>query len=126
MRDVVIRFDNLWGMSFPYVMPLHQSPTDGGDYRSFHFHIEFHPPLRKPHHLVPVLPSTAKFAVSVVAQVLLDAVALLSATFVPPVVGVALGIGVAGFGVLVGTVPPQPERLMKRLRQSPIFQCVAR
>jgi len=49
LRDVVIRFDNLWGMSFPYVMPLHQSPTDGGDYRSFHFHIEFHPPLRKPH-----------------------------------------------------------------------------
>jgi UDPglucose--hexose-1-phosphate uridylyltransferase len=29
-------------------MPLHQAPTDGGDYRGFHFHIEFHPPLRKP------------------------------------------------------------------------------
>jgi UDPglucose--hexose-1-phosphate uridylyltransferase len=49
LREVVIRFDNLWHMSFPYVMPLHQAPTDGGDYRSFHFHIEFHPPLRKPH-----------------------------------------------------------------------------
>jgi UDPglucose--hexose-1-phosphate uridylyltransferase len=35
-------------MPFPYVMPLHQAPTDGGDYTSFHFHIEFHPPLRKP------------------------------------------------------------------------------
>src|SRR6267378_529353 len=33
---------------FPYVMPLHQAPTDGGDYSGFHFHIEFHPPLRKP------------------------------------------------------------------------------
>ena len=28
-------------------MPLHQAPTDGGDYRGFHFHIEFHPPLRR-------------------------------------------------------------------------------
>ena len=35
-------------MPFPYVMPLHQAPTDGGDHRGFHFHIELHPPLRKP------------------------------------------------------------------------------
>ena len=48
LKDVVVRFDNLWQMSFPYVMPLHQAPTDGSDYRGFHFHIEFHPPLRKP------------------------------------------------------------------------------
>ena len=48
LREVAIRFDNLWRMPFPYVMPLHQAPTDGGDYTSFHFHIEFHPPLRKP------------------------------------------------------------------------------
>ncbi|HKC65391.1 MAG TPA: galactose-1-phosphate uridylyltransferase [Pyrinomonadaceae bacterium] len=48
LREVLIRFDNMWHTSFPYVMPLHQAPTDGGDYRSFHFHIEFHPPLRKP------------------------------------------------------------------------------
>jgi len=48
LKDVLVRFDNLWQMPFPYVMPLHQAPADGGDYRSFHFHIEFHPPLRKP------------------------------------------------------------------------------
>jgi UDPglucose--hexose-1-phosphate uridylyltransferase len=48
LSEVLIRFDNLWQMSFPYVMPLHQAPTDGGDYGGFHFHIEFHPPLRKP------------------------------------------------------------------------------
>ena len=48
LREALIRFDNLWHMPFPYVMPLHQAPTDGGDYRSFHFHVEFHPPLRKP------------------------------------------------------------------------------
>lgn len=48
LRIVSIKFDNLWRMPFPYVMPLHQAPTDNGDYRGFHFHIEFHPPLRKP------------------------------------------------------------------------------
>lgn len=48
LKEVLVRFDNLWQMPFPYVMPLHQAPTDGGDYRGFHFHIEFHPPLRKP------------------------------------------------------------------------------
>ena len=48
LREMLIRFDNLWQMPFPYVMPLHQAPTDGGDHRGFHFHIEFHPPLRKP------------------------------------------------------------------------------
>jgi len=48
LRTVAIRFDNLWRRSFPYVMVLHQAPTDGGDYRGFHFHIQFHPPLRKP------------------------------------------------------------------------------
>lgn len=48
LRNVVVKYDNLWQMPFPYVMALHQAPTDGGDYRDFHFHIEFHPPLRKP------------------------------------------------------------------------------
>ncbi|HKZ81550.1 MAG TPA: galactose-1-phosphate uridylyltransferase [Pyrinomonadaceae bacterium] len=48
LRQVLIKFDNLWRMPFPYVMPLHQAPTDGGDYGGFHFHIEFHPPLRRP------------------------------------------------------------------------------
>lgn len=48
LRETLIRLDNLWNISFPYVMPLHQAPTDGGDYSGFHFHIEFHPPLRKP------------------------------------------------------------------------------
>jgi UDPglucose--hexose-1-phosphate uridylyltransferase len=45
---VLVKFDNLWRMPFPYVMPLHQAPTDGGDHRAFHFHVEFHPPLRRP------------------------------------------------------------------------------
>jgi UDPglucose--hexose-1-phosphate uridylyltransferase len=48
LKETLVRFDNLWKMPFPYVMALHQAPLDGADYRGFHFHIEFHPPLRKP------------------------------------------------------------------------------
>ncbi|MBO0859555.1 MAG: galactose-1-phosphate uridylyltransferase [Chloracidobacterium sp.] len=48
LKRILAKFDNLWRMPFPYVMPLHQAPTDGGDHRGFHFHIEFHPPLRRP------------------------------------------------------------------------------
>jgi UDPglucose--hexose-1-phosphate uridylyltransferase len=48
LKNVLIKFDNLWKMSFPYIMALHQAPTDGDDYSAFHFHLEFHPPLRKP------------------------------------------------------------------------------
>jgi UDPglucose--hexose-1-phosphate uridylyltransferase len=48
LKTVLVKFDNLWQMPFPYVMVLHQAPTNRGDYSSFHFHIEFHPPLRKP------------------------------------------------------------------------------
>jgi UDPglucose--hexose-1-phosphate uridylyltransferase len=48
LKQLTVRYDNLWRMPFPYVMPLHQAPTDGGEHRGFHFHIEFHPPLRKP------------------------------------------------------------------------------
>ena len=47
LRETLIRLDNLWRMSFPYVMVLHQAPTDK-PYPGFHFHIEIHPPLRKP------------------------------------------------------------------------------
>ena len=48
LKDVTVRYDNLWKQPFPYVMPLHQAPTDGGDYRDFHFFIGFLPPLRRP------------------------------------------------------------------------------
>jgi UDPglucose--hexose-1-phosphate uridylyltransferase len=48
LKDVTVRFDNLWRMSFPYVQVLHQAPTDSGDYRAYHFFVAFHPPLRRP------------------------------------------------------------------------------
>jgi UDPglucose--hexose-1-phosphate uridylyltransferase len=48
LKETLVRFDNLWQMSFPYVLVLHQAPTDGKRAEGFHFHIEFHPPLRSP------------------------------------------------------------------------------
>jgi UDPglucose--hexose-1-phosphate uridylyltransferase len=48
LREVLARCDNLWRQPFPYVMALHNAPTDGGDHTGFGFHIELHPPLRKP------------------------------------------------------------------------------
>jgi len=49
LKGLLVRYDNLWRMSFPYVLTLHHAPTDGADHSGFHFHIECHPPLRKPH-----------------------------------------------------------------------------
>jgi len=48
MVEVATRYDNLWSMPFPYVMAVHQAPSDGRDHTCYPFHIEFHPPLRKP------------------------------------------------------------------------------
>ncbi len=48
LQETLVRMDNLWRMSFPYVMVLHQAPTDGELHPGFHFHIQIHPPLRKP------------------------------------------------------------------------------
>ena len=48
LRETLVRLDNLWRTSFPYVMVLHQAPTKGSPYPGFHFHIQIHPPLRKP------------------------------------------------------------------------------
>jgi UDPglucose--hexose-1-phosphate uridylyltransferase len=47
LKEVTVRFDNLWQMSFPYVMSLHQAPTDE-EYSAYHFFMAFHPPLRQP------------------------------------------------------------------------------
>lgn len=46
LKTVLKKFDNLWGISMPYIMVMHQKPTDGKDHPGSHFHIEFYPPLR--------------------------------------------------------------------------------
>jgi UDPglucose--hexose-1-phosphate uridylyltransferase len=48
LKRLLVRLDNLWTQPFPYVLTLHQAPTDGRQYSGFHFHVELHPPLRRP------------------------------------------------------------------------------
>ena len=46
LRDVVQRYDALWGLRMPYVLAVHQAPV--GDHPHYPLHVEFHPPLRAP------------------------------------------------------------------------------
>ncbi len=46
LRDVVRRYDGLWGFRMPYVLAVHQAPV--GDHPHYPFHLELHPPLRAP------------------------------------------------------------------------------
>lgn len=46
MKQVLTAFDRLFDVSFPYIMAIHQRPTDGNEHGYYHFHIEFYPPMR--------------------------------------------------------------------------------
>jgi UDPglucose--hexose-1-phosphate uridylyltransferase len=46
LKQVLAAFDRLFDRSFPYIMAIHQRPSDGGNYEHYHFHIEFYPPMR--------------------------------------------------------------------------------
>ncbi|HBQ64659.1 MAG TPA: galactose-1-phosphate uridylyltransferase [Clostridiales bacterium] len=47
VRDTVGMLDELFGIPFPYMMCMHQSPVNSGDFGSYyHFHVEFFPPMR--------------------------------------------------------------------------------
>ena len=45
LRRLTIRYDNLFGVSFPYSAGIHQSPTDGQPHPEWHLHMHFYPPL---------------------------------------------------------------------------------
>ena len=46
LKTILLKYDNLWDKPMPYVMVLHQAPTDGLPHDYYHFHIEFYPPYR--------------------------------------------------------------------------------
>ena len=47
LKKLLVGYDNLFGFSLPYMMVMHQAPTDGGDHEGVaHFHVEFYPPNR--------------------------------------------------------------------------------
>jgi UDPglucose--hexose-1-phosphate uridylyltransferase len=46
LKMILVAYDRLFNISFPYMMVLHGRPSDGANYDHYHFHIEFYPPLR--------------------------------------------------------------------------------
>ena len=50
MKMVMEKYNNLWNRSMPYIMLMHQRPSDGdsAQYDYYRFHIEFYPPYRTP------------------------------------------------------------------------------
>ena len=45
LKRITARYDNVFGVTFPYSMGFHQRPTDGGAHPEWHFHAHFYPPL---------------------------------------------------------------------------------
>ena len=46
LKTLLLKYDALFGFSLPYIMAVHQRPTDGGDHDGYHLHFEFLPPNR--------------------------------------------------------------------------------
>jgi UDPglucose--hexose-1-phosphate uridylyltransferase len=46
LKTVLLKYDALWGRPFPYIMAVHQAPTDGQPHPEAHLHVEFYPPYR--------------------------------------------------------------------------------
>jgi len=46
LKNLMMKFDNLFGFVLPYIMAIHQQPTNGTGKEYSHFHIEFYPPYR--------------------------------------------------------------------------------
>lgn len=46
LNQMLVRYDNLWQTTFPYMLVLHQAPAEIAD--NFHFHIQIHPLMRQP------------------------------------------------------------------------------
>lgn len=45
VKQLTVRYDNLFEVSFPYTMGIHQQPTDGLEHPAWHLHLHFFPPL---------------------------------------------------------------------------------
>ncbi len=45
LKRLTTRYDNLFEVSFPYTMGIHQQPTDLQSHPEWHLHLHFYPPL---------------------------------------------------------------------------------
>ncbi len=45
LKEILIRYDNLFNTSFPYTFGWHNAPTDNSNYNHWQLHAHFYPPL---------------------------------------------------------------------------------
>jgi len=45
IKQITVKYDNLFEVSFPYSAGFHPAPTDGQAHKEWHFHMHFYPPL---------------------------------------------------------------------------------
>jgi len=45
VKEITVKYDNLFETSFPYSSGIHQAPTDRISHPEWHFHMHFYPPL---------------------------------------------------------------------------------
>lgn len=45
VKQITVRYDNIFEVSFPYSAGFHPAPTDGKEHPEWHFHMHFYPPL---------------------------------------------------------------------------------
>lgn len=48
LKTVLLKYDALWQRPFPYILVVHQAPTDGRPHPEAHVHIEIYPAYRMP------------------------------------------------------------------------------
>jgi UDPglucose--hexose-1-phosphate uridylyltransferase len=46
LKTVLMKYDALWQRPFPYILAMHQAPTDGAAHPEAHVHIELYPAFR--------------------------------------------------------------------------------
>ena len=46
IKELINRYNKLFDFRMPYVMVIHQNPTDNKNYNYYHLHFEFYPPYR--------------------------------------------------------------------------------
>ncbi len=45
LKELTIKYDNLFNISFPYSAGMHQAPVNDGTHNEWHWHMHFYPPL---------------------------------------------------------------------------------
>lgn len=45
LKQLTAKYDNLFGISFPYSAGMHQAPVNHGNHPEWHWHMHFYPPL---------------------------------------------------------------------------------